>query len=189
MLRTLRVTGMAWHLYYNRAAQRACRDRAPNVSGGVHPMYCVSSFRMPLPPRGVGTLEFVRRRQPSCVSGFVAYPRTSQRNRCSGCQSGMVYREASIQEKMTRCRHDVSKGDRPIRSAQRQRQRAADGLQLNAGHGYWIGVDDALSRDFRRTPSHTSLYVRLCFLLYLLVLPTHTVPEKQRSSRETIRTR
>ena len=92
-------------------------------------IFCVLRFsirRMPLPPRGVGTLEFFRRRQPSCVSGFVAYPGASQRSRCSGCQSGMVYREASIQEKMTRCRHDVSKGDSSIRSAQRQRQRAAD---------------------------------------------------------------
>jgi len=38
----------------------------------------------------------------------------------------MVYWEASIQEKMTRRRHAVSKGERSIRSVQRQRQRAAD---------------------------------------------------------------
>ena len=36
---------------------------------------------------------------------------------------------------MTRCRHDVSKGDRPIRSAQRQRQLAADYDYMNTDIG------------------------------------------------------
>lgn len=91
---TLRVSWTAWHLHLNRAVRWACRDGAPNVPGDVQPVYCVSSFRTPLPPRGVGTLEF-RRRQPSCVSGFVACPGASQRSRCSGCQSGW-FRQGSF---------------------------------------------------------------------------------------------
>ena len=140
------------------AAQWACRDRAPNVSGDVHPVYCVSSSRSAVAAAGCWQAR---------IQAPAAFLRERLRRRSRGIAAQPVQRVSiwdGVQGSFDSGENDqafdgtVPRGGAQTRSSGAAAAAAArSGLRLKK-HGIGFATGGALSWDFRRTSSHVAAW-------------------------------